>query len=109
MESNRRTNERHTTCGLISSMWDGKSACIGIVDDVSSTGIKVSNIPTFFDLNSQKYVSIVHGPHDDIIMVLRPSWKKETSKEKYFSAGFHVLKTTSNWKKFIAETMAAKA
>lgn len=105
MDMNRRKNERHETCGLMSSIWDGKSACIGVIDDVSTTGIKVSQIPSFIDLDSGKFFTIVHGPLTDVKMMLRLKWKKETQKDMYLSAGFQVLKPTYNWKQCINKSM----
>ncbi|MBU1453842.1 MAG: hypothetical protein KKD01_03865 [Proteobacteria bacterium] len=92
--------------GLLSSMWDGESACIGVVEDVSATGIKVSQIPSRFDKYCQECFSVVHGPLQDFKIILHPSWKLETRKEMYQLIGFEVVNPAANWKEFIAATFA---
>ncbi len=91
--------------GLLSSMWDGESACIGVVEDVSATGIRVSQIPSKFDKNSQECFTVVHGPLQDFKVMLHPSWRLETKKEMYQLIGFQVVHPTANWKQFVAATL----
>ncbi|MDO8948751.1 MAG: hypothetical protein Q7U88_16600 [Desulfocapsaceae bacterium] len=106
MHTNRRACKRHGTMGLISSMWNGKSACIGVVEDVSATGILVSQIPSHYDEHSQKFFGIVHGPLQDFKLMLQAKWKSETKKEMYQMIGFKIVNPTLNWKKFLAATLA---
>lgn len=105
MRTNRRGSKRQSTMGLLSSMWDGESVCIGVVDDVSATGIRVSQIPSKFDKHSQECLTIVHGPLQDFKVMLHPSWRLETKKEMYQLIGFKVVKPAANWKQFVAATL----
>ncbi|MDO9040803.1 MAG: hypothetical protein Q7U64_00495 [Desulfocapsaceae bacterium] len=93
--------------GLISSMWNGKSACIGVVEDVSATGILISQIPSHFDEHSRQYFTIVHSPFDDFKIMLQARWRSETKKEMYQMIGFKIVNPTLNWKKFLAKTLAS--
>ena len=90
--------------GLLSSMWDGKSTCIGIVEDVSDTGIRISQIPSHFNDHSQ-CLSIVHGPFQDFKIKLQPCWKSETKKEMYQLIGFQVVNPTAIWEQFITDAL----
>ncbi len=107
MLMNRRACERHATMGLMSSMWNGKSACIGVIEDVSVTGIRICQIPSHFDEHSRKCFSIVHGPLQDFKLMLKAKWRSETKKEMYQMIGFQVVNPTVNWKKFLAVALAS--
>ncbi|MBU0946244.1 MAG: hypothetical protein KJ804_22500 [Proteobacteria bacterium] len=102
MQMNRRAGKRQSTMGLLSSLWDGKYACIGVIEDVSSTGIRVSQVPSYFDEYSQECLTVVHGPFRDFKVILQPSWKLETRKEMYQLIGFQVVTETVSWKQFAA-------
>lgn len=91
--------------GLLSSMWDGESSCIGVVEDVSATGIRVSQIPSHFDKYCQECFIIVHGPLQDFKVILHPSWRLETRREMYQLIGFEVVKPAANWKHFVDATL----
>ncbi|MDD3814572.1 MAG: hypothetical protein PHZ02_07990 [Desulfocapsaceae bacterium] len=106
MHTNRRTSKRHATPGLISSIWNGESACIGTIEDVSTTGLRVSQIPSHFNEQSRKCFMIVHGPLQDFKLMLQSTWKSETKKEKAQMIGFKVVHPTLNWKNFLAVTLA---
>jgi len=101
METRRRACERHETIGLMSSLWDGKTACMGIVEDVSPAGLKIAQVPTCFNDSRSRCFSIVHGPVDDFKILLQPRWKKSTRKGMYKCIGFKIEKPTADWKKFV--------
>ncbi len=106
MLTNRRTSKRHATPGLMSSIWNGESACIGIIEDVSATGIRVSNIPSHFIEQSRKCFIIVHGPLQDFKLMLQARWKSETKKKTDQMIGYKIVKPTLNWKNFLAVPLA---
>jgi hypothetical protein len=87
-------------------MWNGNSACIGVVEDVSSTGIRVSQLPSHFDQHSRKCFIIVHGPLQDFKLTLQAKWRSETQKEMHQMIGFKIVNPTLNWKNFIEENLA---
>lgn len=91
--------------GILSSMWDGESACIGVVEDVSATGIRVSQIPANFDKDFQECLTIVHGPLQDFKVILHPSWRMETRRGMYQLIGFEVIKPAAKWKHFVDATL----
>jgi hypothetical protein len=105
MQMNRRVSKRQATMGLLSSMWDGKSVCIGVVEDISANGILVSQIPAHFDEDFHECFSIVHGPLQDLIVMVLPSWKADTKKEMYQLIGFEIVKPPANWEQFVSVTL----
>ncbi|MDD3813996.1 MAG: hypothetical protein PHZ02_05065, partial [Desulfocapsaceae bacterium] len=81
--------------------------CIGVVEDVSITGIRICQIPSHFGEHSQKCFSIMHGPLQDFKLMLKAKWRSETKKEMYQMIGFQVVNPTVKWKKFLAVTLAS--
>ncbi len=104
---NRRIRKRQATMGLLLSMWDGESSCIGVVEDVSADGIMVSQIPSHFDEDSQECVTLVHTPLKDFKLSLAPCWRIETKNEMYQKVGFKIVAPISNWEQFVNETLEA--
>lgn len=105
MQKNRRTSNRQHTMGLLSSLWDGESVCIGVVEDLSANGIRLSQIPFRFDKYSQECLTVVHGPFDDFKVILKPCWRLETRKEMYQLIGFKLVIPAGNWKQFVDATL----
>jgi len=101
MEQNRRAAERYSTRGLMSSIWDGKAACMGVIEDVSATGLRISQVPFHFDDHAPRCFSIVHGPHRDYTVLLQPCWRVETRRGMYKMIGFRVDNPPSLWQEFI--------
>lgn len=106
MLTNRRRYKRNATMGLMSIMWDGDSACIGVVEDVSATGIRVSQIPSHFDAHSQGHSGVVYGSLQDFKLKLQPKWQTETKKNMYKMIGFQVVNPTPKWKLFFTVILA---
>ena len=70
MGKSDRKHDRHKTLGLMSFISDGKSSVLGIVEDLSATGIKVGQVPLDFDESVQKCKAVIHGPTGDFTHVL---------------------------------------
>ena len=103
MATNRRIAERHPTIGLISSIWDGRSTCIGVIEDVSSTGIRISQIPNHFADQAAKCFSIVHGLYGDYKVSLHPCWSKNTNRGMYKMIGFRIDNPANSWRDFVED------
>lgn len=100
MFMNRRGCKRNATLGLMSSMWNKDSACTGVVEDVSATGIRISQIPSQFGDHFQECLAVVHGPLQDFKLILHPKWRSEIKKNMYQMVGFQVMNPPLNWKQF---------
>ena len=103
VDTNRRVGIRHSTMGLLSGIYNGKSRCIGVVEDVSDFGIRVSQIPLHFDDHAGQCFSIVYGPQYDYNLALQPCWKIETSNGMYKMIGFRMENTPPSWKDFVTD------
>ncbi len=101
MYFDKRSSERHETMGLMSTVSDGKSAFIGVVEDISYTGIRLSQVPAAFDDTVAHCYTVVKGPGKDITIVLRPCWTKTTNRGMYKVIGFQLENSSESWTSFV--------
>ena len=100
-DTNKRSSERHVTMGLMSTVSDGKSAYLGVVEDISATGVCVSQIPAVFDDTAEQCFTVVKGPSRDFKVVLHPCWAKATNRGMYKVIGFRIEEPSESWKQFV--------
>ena len=103
MGKSNRLNDRHKTLGLMSFISDGKSSVLGIVEDLSATGLRVGQVPLDFDDSVQRCKAVLHSPSGDFNIVLTPRWTKETNRGMYKSIGFQIVDPPDGWTKFVSE------
>ena len=101
MDTNRRVSTRHHTLGLMSNVFDGRSAVVGVVEDISRTGLRVSNIPSSFEDTVETCYMVVNGPQNDFHLSLKPRWVRPTNKGMYKTIGFQVEEVPENWAHFL--------
>ena len=103
MSKSDRQNERHKTLGLMSFISDGKSSVLGIVEDISVTGLRIGQVPMDFDETIQKCKAVIHSPTGDFNVVLTPRWTQETNMGMYKSIGFLIVDPPDGWTEFVRE------
>ena len=108
MGKDNRQKERHKTLGLMSFLSDGQSSVLGVVEDLSATGLRVSQVPLDFDdaIGECKAVincPITDYPGGDFTIVLKPRWTKITNPGMYKPIGFQIVHPPDGWKKFVTE------
>lgn len=101
LEENSRGNSRHETIGLMSNISDGKSTFVGIVEDISASGLRISQVPASFDDTAGQCYTIVNGPNQDFAIALQPRWVRVTNKGMYKMIGFEIENPPENWTNFV--------
>jgi len=101
METNRRLSGRQQTLGLMSSVFDGRSAVLGVVEDISPNGLRVSNIPASFEDKVDTCFSVVNGPRRDMHLALHPRWVRSTNRGMYKMIGFEIHDPSTEWTHFV--------
>lgn len=101
LEENSRRSDRHDTLGLMSNISDGKSTYVGIVEDISSSGLRVSKVPVSFDDTVDRCYSVVTGPRNDLTIAIQPRWVQITNNGMYKMIGFQIENPPSNWTEFV--------
>ena len=103
MDKSRRGSSRHKTLGLMTFISDGKSSVMGVVDDISATGIKVAQIPRDFDTTVQNCRAVINSPGGDYTVSLKPCWVQETNRGMYKTIGFQIVAPPPGWTAFVTE------
>ena len=101
LQENNRNGSRHDVMGLMSNLSDGKMTFVGIVEDISANGIRISQVPANFDDTAELCYSIVNGPWDDFAVALKPKWVKLTNRGMYKMIGFEIDNPSKDWDAFI--------
>lgn len=102
LEENSRNSTRHETIGLMSNITDGKTTYIAVVEDISATGLRISQVPAGFDDTVGRCYSIVNGPKNDFTVALIPRWAQVTNKGMYKMIGFEIENPPGSWTEFVA-------
>lgn len=101
MNTNKRIDERQMTMGLMSTVSDGNASYLGVVEDVSATGLRLSQVPAVFDDTAEHCLSVVKGPDSDLKILMRPCWAKATNRGMYKVIGFEIEDPSTPWKEFV--------
>ena len=101
MDTNKRSSERHMTMGLMSTVSDGKAAYLGVVEDISATGVCMSQVPAVFDDTVEHCFTVLKGPSSDYKVLLRPCWARATNRGMYKVIGFRIDDPSESWKDFV--------
>lgn len=101
MDTNKRSCERHVTMGLMSTVSDGIAAYLGVVEDISASGVCLSQVPAVFDDTVEHCFTVVKGPSRDFKIVLRPCWARATNRGMYKVIGFQIQDPSDSWKQFV--------
>ena len=101
MDTNKRSSERLMTMGLMSTVSDGKAAYLGVVEDISESGVCLSQVPAVFDDTVEHCFTVVKGPSSDYKFLLRPRWARATNRGMYKVIGFQIEAPSKSWKKFV--------
>lgn len=82
---------------------DGKSSVLGIVEDLSATGLRIGQVPIDFDDTRPTCKAVINSPTGDFNIILKPRWTKETLPGMYKTIGFQIVNPPEDWSKFVRE------
>lgn len=103
LEENGRRSERYDTVGLMSNISDGKSTYVGVVEDISTEGLRVSMVPASFDDTVDRGYSIIVAGPDNFTIPLQRRWVRITNSGMYKEIGFQIEKPPAHWTEFVDE------
>lgn len=96
-----RKGDRHKTLALMAMVSDGMSTYIGIVEEISADGLRLTQVPTDFDDSTGKCSAVVQSPTGDLNISMHPCWVKSTNKGMYKTIGFQIQNPPAGWQEFI--------
>lgn len=102
-QENKRDNDRHNTTGLMALISDGSKTFYGVVEDVSQSGLQLSQISPELDDSASQYSVVIQSPAGDVKVSMHPCWMRTSKKGMYKTIGFKVQNPPSGWQKLIKE------
>ena len=106
VDTNKRSSERHVTMGLMSTISDGKASYLGVVEDISATGVCVSQVPAVFDDTAEQCFTVLKGSSRDYKVILHPCWARATNRGMYKVIGFRIEEPSESWEQFVEKVTA---
>ena len=100
MKPVNRNNTRHKAIGMMCTLFDSKSVCIGIVEDVSVSGFRAGQVPLEFDDSDEQRTIIIHSLTGDFKIHAIPKWSRVSTYEMYKEIGFLIDDPTQEWVEF---------
>ena len=98
-----RKDSRHRTQGVMAVISDGKSTYIGVVEEISASGLRLTQVPTEFDDSAGECKAVIQSPSGDQKFSLHPCWVKSTNRGMYKTVGFKIENPPTGWQDFIKE------
>jgi len=105
---NKREFERAEISGLIADIADDKFVFDGLIEDVSVTGFKITQLPKQLELKLKKYVTVISGYKRNFKIVIKPCWAKKTHNGYYQEVGFKIINPPWAWTEFIQTMLPEK-
>jgi hypothetical protein len=101
MTEERRKSKRYQTPEFKSNLSDGNSAFFVALDDVSTTGVGVSQVPEGFDESVHTCFAVINAPLGDFTLVLHPRWVASSGEGKCKRIGFQIDNPPAEWVDFV--------
>ncbi len=101
--TNKRRYERLEIRGLMADIADGNRVFDGSIEDFSTGGFKITQLPQKFAVQSKQYVTVVSGHKNNFKIVIQPCWYKKTHSGYYQEVGFRIVQPPWSWIEFVQE------
>ena len=103
MAKSDRKSTRHRTLGLMSYVSDGKSSFMGVVEDISQSGVRIAQIPSDFNDGVEQCTAVIQCPTGDYTISLQPCWIRSTNRGMYKTIGFTIVDPPPDWQSVLEQ------
>jgi hypothetical protein len=97
----KRRHPRVAVQGFVGDIADGNFVLGGIVEDVSSGGFKMSNLPGNFSASDHSYTTVVSGKGKHYRVIVIPCWTKKVKNSRFMEVGFKIMQASWEWSELI--------
>jgi hypothetical protein len=92
-----RKHRRAGVPGFVGDLADGNLVIGGIVEDISTGGFKLTNIPESFSAEKHTYMAILSGGGKHYRLLAKPCWRKQGEGGGSVEMGFKILDAPWEW------------
>jgi hypothetical protein len=96
----KRKYRRTGLSGFVGDLADGNVVIGGNIQDISTGGFKITNIPETFAAEKHTYTAILSGSGKHYRLLAKPCWKKQGFGEGKLEIGFKILDAPWEWIEF---------
>jgi hypothetical protein len=100
----KRRHSRVNVHGFVGDIADGNFVLGGIVEDVSSGGFKLSNLPGAFSAADHNYTTVISGNGKHYRVIVIPCWTKKVGNGRSMEVGFKIVESSWEWAEFVLNT-----
>ncbi len=102
----KRKKPRAVVNGYVGDLADGSVVLNGTIDDVSSGGFKMSNLPDSFSDADRSYMTVISGHGKHFKVLVRPCWSKKVGSRLSLEVGFRIVETSWEWEEMVLNTVS---
>ena len=92
-----RKHRRAGVPGFVGDLADGNLVIGGIIEDISTGGFRITNIPESFAAEKFTYTAILSGGGKHYRLLVKPCWKKKGTIPGSAEMGFKILDAPWEW------------
>ncbi len=74
---------------------------MGVVEDISQSGVRIAQIPADFDDDIDHCTAVIHCPTGDYTITLQPCWSRSTNRGMYKTIGFLIVNPPPDWQSIL--------
>lgn len=101
----KRRDERVGMRSLTASIADGRDIFEGVIEDVSTGGFRIAQLPRNFNPDTRQYVTVISGRRKNFKFLIQPCWKRYTQGGHYQEVGFEIAFPPWSWTEFVRQNM----
>lgn len=95
----KRKYRRARISGFIGDLVDGQKIIGGLIENISTGGFEMSNLPKSFIAEKSTYTTVLSGAGRHYKMLAKPCWSKKNGGEN-INIGFKILDAPWEWVEF---------
>jgi len=96
----KRKHRRAGLSGFVGDLADGKLVFAGNINDISTGGFKIMDIPNLFGAEKHTYTAILSGGGKHYRLLAKPCWKRQGAGKGNVDIGFKILDAPWEWVAF---------
>lgn len=104
----KRQQARMNLKGYTAAIADGHLVFSGLVENISLSGLRLSELPQKFNVKAWKYNLVISGGPDSACykMTVFPRWRRKNDFSQ--EIGFKIAEAHAGWKSFVQKIMPKK-
>ncbi len=97
----KRKYSRIPVSNVVCDIADGSFVFQGFVEDISSAGVKISQLPQTFSSERKSYRVIVTSQGKNFRIIVFPCWTNSDKLSQKAIAGFKIVEASWEWEEFV--------